>query len=149
MNKTALCLVTACGLVVSAAVWGGPVVRVGNKVAEGAATDAQPKSEPVKWEYAELRRTSHLYWNVATTGEAQPDPEIILHLPDKTHKSDTLAGLTGPLGQKPKQETAAEVLSILGQDGWEPVGLAATEWVNPGRWIKRVEVWGLKRPAKR
>jgi hypothetical protein len=106
-------------------------------------------AEPVKWECAELRVTSLPYWNVATTGEDEPKPEVALHLPDKTHKSETIAGLAGPLGRKPTQETAAGVLSALGQDGWEPVGFAATEWVNPGRAIKRVEVWALKRPAKK
>lgn len=39
------------------------------------------------------------------------------------------------------------VLNTLGQDGWEVAGFAATEWVNPGRAMKRVEAWTLKRSA--
>jgi hypothetical protein len=130
--------------------WAIPMLRVADRAAEGAEpAAAQPRAEPVRWECAELRVTTHPYWNVATTGEDEPKPEVALHLPDKTHKSETLAGLADPLGRKPGQETAAGVLSALGQDGWEPVGFGATEWVNPGRAIKRVEVWTLKRPVKK
>jgi hypothetical protein len=140
VSKTTVGLVGVCGLAVAA--WAVPVLRVGGKAAEGAEPAA-----PVRWECAELRVTTHSYWNVANTGEDEPKPEVVLNLPDKAHKSETLAGL--PLGKKPNPETAAGVLSTLGQDGWEPAGFAATEWVNPGRAIKRVEVWVLKRPARK
>ena len=144
MNKTTLGLVAV--LVLGVAVWLFPISRVLGTSAEPADP---PKVEPVKWECAELRVTAHAYWNVVATGEVKPEQEVVLNLPAKAHKSDTFGGLAGPLGQKPTQETAAEVLSILGKDGWEPAGFSATEWVNPGRAIKRVEVWTLKRPAKK
>jgi hypothetical protein len=147
VNKVTLGLVgvVVCGLTVGVAAWLVPLSRAGSTTIAAA----EPAAEPVKWECAEFRVTTHPYWNVATTGEDEPKREFVLNLPDKSHKFDTFAGLAGPLGRKPGQETAAEVLSILGQDGWEPVGFAATEWVNPGRAIKRTEVWALKRPAKK
>jgi hypothetical protein len=132
-----LVAVVACALAVAA--WAVPM--------SGAAGRPAEVAEPVRWECAELRVTTHPYWNAATTGEDEPKPEVALNLPDKSHKSDTLAGF--PPGRKSDQHTAAGVLSALGQDGWEPVGFAATEWVNAGRAIKRVEVWALKRPARK
>jgi len=148
MNKTSLGVVgvAACGLAIGA--WAASPLRVGEAAVGGAEPAAvRPRAEPARWEAAELRVTTHPYWNAATTGEDPPKAEVALHLPDKTHKAETLGGLAGPLGRKPAEETAAGVVSALGQDGWEPVGFAATEWVNPGRAIKRTEVWALKRPA--
>src|SRR5262245_64367980 len=98
VSKTTLGLVGVCGLAIAA--WAVPMLRVGDRAAEGAEPAA-----PVKWECAELRVTTHPYWNVATTGEDEPKQEVVLHLPDKSHKSETLAGL--PLGRKPNPETTA------------------------------------------
>jgi hypothetical protein len=132
-------LAGVCGLAVGA--WALAVPRVADRAAAGAEPAA-----PVRWECAELRVTTHPYWNAATTSEDEPKREVVLNRPDSAHKAETFAGL--PLGRKLNQETAAGVLSVLGEDGWEPAGFAATEWVNPGRAIKRVEVWVLKRPKK-
>jgi hypothetical protein len=120
-------------------VWMVPIVRVASKPADAP--------EAVRWEYAELRVTTHPYWNAATTREDEPKREVVLDLPDKSHKSETFAGLE--LERKVKPDNAAGVLNALGQDGWDVVGFAATEWVNPGRAMKRAEAWTLKRPAKK
>ena len=145
-----LSLVVVCGIAIGAVAWVAPMPRVWGTTTEPAdRVVEQPKVETVKWESAELRMSAHPFWNVATTGENQPAVEIVLSLADKTHKTETFAGLADPLGRKPSQETATAVLNMLGQEGWEPVGYAATEWVNPGRAIKRVEVWSLKRPGKK
>ena len=56
-----------------------------------------------------------------------------------------LVALAGVLGKKPAEENPIEVLNILGRDGWEPISHSGTEWVNPGRAIKRVDVWLFKR----
>jgi hypothetical protein len=137
VNKTTLSLVGVCVVVVAA--WVVPAARVASKPADAA--------EAVRWEYAELRVTTHPYWNSATTGEDEPKREVVLDVPDKAHKADTFTGLL--LGRKVSQDNAAGVLNSLGQDGWEVVGFAATEWVNPGRAMKRVEAWTLKRAAKK
>jgi hypothetical protein len=137
VKRTTLGLVGVC--VVAVAAWAASTGGVAGRPAEAAA--------PARWECAELRVTTHPYWNAANTGEDEPKPEVVLHLPDKSHKSETFAGLA--LGRKVDREAASAVLGALGQDGWEPAGFAATEWVNPGRAIKRVEVWALKRPARK
>jgi hypothetical protein len=123
----------------AAAAWVVPAARVASKPADAP--------EAARWEYAQLRVTTHPYWNAATTGEGEPKRGIVLDLPDKSHTADHFGGL--PLGRKLGQETAAGVLNALGQDGWEAVGSTATEWVNPGRAMKRVEAWTLKRPARK
>ena len=101
------------------------------------------------WEYAELRVTFHPFWNVATTGEDEPKQKIVLSLPDKSHKSETFNEISNLIGHKSSQDNALEILGFLGQGGWEAAGFSATEWVNPGRAMKRVEVWLLKRQVKK
>jgi hypothetical protein len=124
---------------VSVMVWTVLAGRVASKPADSA--------ESARWEYAELRVTTHPYWNAATTGENEPKRDVTLDFPDKSHSSDSFSGL--PIGRRVGQENAIGVLNALGQDGWEVVGFATTEWVNPGRAMKRVEAWTLKRPAKK
>jgi hypothetical protein len=127
------------------------IISLGIRVPGSAsAAPAPPAStETTAWEYAELRVTFHPYWNAATTGEAEPKQKVVLALPGKAHESETFNDLGKALGQKPTQDNAVEILGFLGRIGWEAAGFSATEWVNPGRAMKRVEVWLLKRQVKK
>jgi hypothetical protein len=127
------------------------IISLGIRIPESASAAPAPPAgnETTTWEYAELRVTFHPYWNAVTTGEAEPKQKVVLTLPGKVHESETFNELGKLLGQKPTQDNAVEILGFLGQIGWESAGFSATEWVNPGRAMKRVEVWLLKRRVKK
>jgi hypothetical protein len=124
------------------------IISLGIRI-PGNASAAPAPPAGTTWEYAELRVTFHPYWNAVTTGEAEPKQKAVLTLPAKAHESETFNELGKLLGQKPTQDNAVEILGFLGQIGWEAAGFSATEWVNPGRAMKRVEVWLLKRRVKK
>ena len=145
MKKTMTLALCAVAVVSSAIIlW-----RIGIPGSSSAAPTPPARAATTAWEYAELRVTFHPYWNAVTTGEAEPNQKVVLTLPDKAHKSATFNELGKLLGQKPTQDNAVEILGFLGQSGWEAAGFSATEWVNPGRAMKRVEVWLLKRQVKK